>query len=104
MSPGSASKNRAFANFRSLGVHFGSTSAPTRFGPVDWLRTQVERHFGDEICCWSSQWFSLQSSSSFQSQSAQCPDLRVSANAVCGEDFRLRTGPFIRCFDEGASY
>jgi hypothetical protein len=98
MLPWSASKNRAFANFRSLGVHFGSTSAPTHVGPVDWLRTQVERHFGDEICCWSSQLLSLQSSSSFQSQSARLPDLCVSANAVCGEDFRIRTGLFIRCW------
>jgi hypothetical protein len=103
MLPGSASKNRAFVNFRSLGVHFDCASVPTHFGPVDWLRTQVERHFGGEICCWSSPWYSCNPLRHLQSQSAQCPESRVSANAVYGEDSRLRTGRFIGCSDEAAA-
>lgn len=68
------SKKRAFAHFRSFEAYSSchrSAGNPTHFGPVDWFRTQVDRHFGGEICCWSSQRFSLQSSSS--SSVPECP-------------------------------
>ena len=67
MSAGPASKEGAFTHFRTLQFAFlrsqeGELSNPFPSGRL--IEDLMERHFGGEICCWSSQWLYLQSSSS----------------------------------------
>ena len=74
MLPGHASKEGAFTHFRSLQFAFlrsqeGELSNPFPSGRL--IEDPMERHFGGEICCWSSLQFFLQSSSSFSVP--ECP-------------------------------
>jgi len=74
MLPGHASKEGAFTHFRSLQFAFlrsqeGELSNPFPSGRL--IEDPMERHFGGEICCWSSQWLYLQFSSS--SSVPECP-------------------------------
>jgi len=98
MLAGSASKKRAFAHFRQSGSQ-GREILPyelsTQSGPVDCLRTQWSGILAARSVAGAVRSFSCNPLLHLQSRSAQCPELRVRANAICGEDF-VASDPALR--------
>ena len=89
MSTGPASKKRAFAHFSHLvrTLTGNGVRTLTHFGPVNCLRTQWNGILAARFVAGAVTSFVRNPLRHFESQSALCPELRMSANARCGEDF-----------------